>query len=190
MSAAGAAGDTQSFASQIRQLFRLPVQGLLVAGLMYTGATMPGFLVIASLVAISSPAVSEPAAVGDIMVPSGWQILKGSFMLLASGVLLPICLPPMTFVMFLVASREVPIFLACRRSRLMVVEAARTPMNAIVLLGFPPLIATAMMLMPLNGVSNLGPLLFLPFVYFALAFHWSAAVDLSVALAKRRHHGQ
>src|SRR3546814_9187124 len=88
ISASVAAGYTQSFASQIRQLFRLPVQGLLVAGLMYTGATMLGFLVIASLVAISSPAVSEPAAVGDIMVPSGWQILKGSFMLLASGVLL------------------------------------------------------------------------------------------------------
>src|SRR3546814_15537144 len=59
ISASVAAGYTQSFASQIRQLFRLPVQGLLVAGLMYTGATMLRFLVIARLVCISSPAVSE-----------------------------------------------------------------------------------------------------------------------------------
>src|SRR3546814_14601974 len=112
ISASVAAGYTQSFASQIRQLFRLPVQGLLVAGLMYTGANMLGFLATASLVATSSPAVSDPAPVGDIMVPLGWHILKGTFMVLASGVLLPVFLTQMASMMFLFASRLVPVFFA------------------------------------------------------------------------------
>lgn len=67
----------------------------------------------------------------------------------------------------------------------MVRELSRTPTNAIILMGFPSLIGACTMIMPLEGISNLGPAIFAPLVVYALAFHWVAAVDLSIAYEKR-----
>lgn len=186
ISASAASGYALPFTAQIRAIANLPFRDLLLVGIMYTGAAVLGMFLIALLVQVAFPSTA-PAAASDLATsdPSAWQFLKGAFRMVAVGVLLPLSFPPMAFMVFLVAGRDVPVLLSCRRSRLMVRELSRTPTNAIILMGFPSLIGACTMIMPLEGISNLGPAIFAPLVVYALAFHWVAAVDLSIAYEKR-----